>query len=358
LVYFFPELQLSTMRGYKHYQGEDGRPVWTFGAPVEMCGPSYTQYQSSTNGISLAGVIDRFLMCCDTPDKEYAKEFYPVVKRTMEYNVNLGVKGNPQYSLGEQVMAMPNVEGNLEWFETQAPGWNGVAAHIGILRLAQLGISQRLAEQMGDTGFVQQCADWTRLACDTIEKRLWDPRGYYLNWNEPTSGKKSELVFAYQLDGEWTLRHHGLKSPLPTDRVSTVLDTIRKINFAVTKYGAANYANPDGSVANPGGYGTYSYFPPEALMLAMTYMYAGQCNFGLELARIVWHNIFCLQGYTWDLPNIMRGDVDTGERSFGNDYYQDMMLWSLPAAIEGKDFGALTKRGRLVDRMLKAAKGA
>ena len=253
---------------------------------------------------------------------------------------------------------MPNVEGNLEWFETQAPGWNGVAAHIGILRLAQLGISQRLAEQMGDTGFAQQCAEWTRLACDTIEKRLWDPRGYYLNWNEPTSGKKSELVFAYQLDGEWTLRHHGLKSPLPTDRVSTVLDTIRKINFAVTKYGAANYANPDGSVANPGGYGTYSYFPPEALMLAMTYMYAGQCNFGLELARIVWHNIFCLQGYTWDLPNIMRGDVDTGERSFGNDYYQDMMLWSLPAAIEGKDFGALTKRGGLVDRMLKAAKGA
>ena len=84
LVYFFPELQLSTMRGYKHYQGEDGRPVWTFGAPVEMCGPSYTQYQSSTNGISLAGVIDRFLMCCDTPDKKYAKEFYPVIKRTME----------------------------------------------------------------------------------------------------------------------------------------------------------------------------------------------------------------------------------------------------------------------------------
>jgi len=40
------------------------------------------------------------------------------------------------------------------------------------------------------------------------------------------------------------------------------------------------------------------------------------------------------------MPNIMRGDVDTGERTYGNDYYQDMMLWSLPAALERKDFGA------------------
>ena len=33
----------------------------------------------------------------------------------------------------------------------------------------------------------------------------------------------------------------------------------------------------------------------------------------------------------------MRGNADTGERTDGNDYYQDMMLWSLPAALEGKD---------------------
>ena len=33
----------------------------------------------------------------------------------------------------------------------------------------------------------------------------------------------------------------------------------------------------------------------------------------------------------------MRGDADTGERTDGNDYYQDMMLWALPAALAGKD---------------------
>jgi len=355
LVYFWPELQLSTIRGYKQYQGEDGRPPWTFGSPIELCAPSYTQYQSSTNGISLAGIVDRFLMCRDTEDKQYLKELYPMIKKTMDYNVNLGVVGNPTYSLGEQVMAMPNIEGNLEWFETQAPGWQGVAAHIGILRLAQLGITRRMAEEMGDTEYVKQCDEWTQLAVEALENRLWDSRGYYLNFFEPVSGNKSEFVFGYQLDGEWVLDHHGLPSPLPVERVHTVLDTIKNTNIALTKYGAVNYANPDGTVANPGGYGSYSYFPPEALMLSMNYMYEGQVEFGTELARKVWHNIFCLQGYSWDVPNIMRGDVDTGERTFGNDYYQDMMLWSLPAAIQGKDVSAPCKPGGLVDRMIKAA---
>ncbi|UCH36434.1 MAG: hypothetical protein JSV65_08795, partial [Armatimonadota bacterium] len=141
-------------------------------------------------------------------------------------------------------------------------------------------------------------------------------------------------------------------------RVRTVLDTIKRCNVAVTKYGAVNYANPDSTPAEVKGYGTYSYFPPEALMLAMTYMYNGERDFGLELARKVWHNLVCLQGYTWDMPNIMRGDVDTGERTFGNDYYQDMMLWSLPAALEGRDLSAPTNPGGLVDRVLRAARGS
>jgi uncharacterized protein (DUF608 family) len=357
LVYFFPELQLSTLRGYKHYQGDDGRPVWTFGPKNDMASPAYTQYQSSTNGISLLGVVDRFLMCRDTPDKRYTKEFYPMIRRTMEYNVNIGRAGNPKYSLGEQVVAMPNIEGNLEWFETQEPGWNGLAAHISILRLAQLAIARRAAEHAGDTDFARQCDEWTRLAHEAIDKDLWDPRGYYLNWHEPISGRKSELVFGYQLDGEWVLDHHGLPSPLPKDRVRTILDTIKKTNIAVTKYGAVNYANPDGTVANPGGYGSFSYFPPEALMLAMNFMYEGQAPYGTRLARKVWHNIVCLQGYAWDVPNIMRGDADTGERVFGSDYYQDMMLWSLPAAIHGQDFAGPMQPGGLVDRILHAAAG-
>ena len=139
--------------------------------------------------------------------------------------------------------------------------------------------------------------------------------------------------------------------------IRSVLDTIKRCNVAVTKHGAVNYANPDGTVASPGGYGAYSYFPPELLMLGMTYTYYGEADFGLDLAYRAWHNIICRQGYTWDMPNIMRGDADTGERSFGNDYYQDMMLWSLPAALAGQDVAGPCKPGGLVHRVLSAAQG-
>ena len=89
-------------------------------------------------------------------------------------------------------------------------------------------------------------------------------------------------------------------------------------------------------------------------MLAMTYMYHGQREFGLEIAHRCWENITCTQRLTWDSPNLFRGDMDTGERNFGSDYYQNMMLWSLPAALAGQDLRGPCESGGLVARLLAA----
>ena len=83
-------------------------------------------------------------------------------------------------------------------------------------------------------------------------------------------------------------------------------------------------------------------------------MYNGQKELGLELTRRCMSNIVCEQGTTWDMPYIIRGD--TGKRAFGSDYYQDMMLWSLPAAVEQKSLDAPCRDGGLVDRVIKAAR--
>jgi len=91
-------------------------------------------------------------------------------------------------------------------------------------------------------------------------------------------------------------------------------------------------------------------------MLAMTYMYHGERDFGLELARRGMYGMICKQGLSWALPCFTR--ADTGEANLpasGTDYYQMMMLWSLPAAIEGKDLSEPCAEGGLVDRVLKAA---
>jgi hypothetical protein len=66
------------------------------------------------------------------------------------------------------------------------------------------------------------------------------------------------------------------------------------------------------------------------------------------------NNIICEQGATWDQPNLIRGN--TGKRFFGADYYMNMMLWSLPAAMENKSLEAPCRPGGLVDRVIDAAR--
>lgn len=363
LVYFYPEAALSTLRGYQGYQYTDGAPPWIFGGG----GPEFAEptrgYQFASNGISLASLVHRYLLCHDTPDKALLHEFYPGVKRAMEWTI--GLRTTPSYSIGQRVIAMPDSDSDeaitppTEWFEAAEPGWAGMTAHIGGLHLAQLRITEQMARDVGDTAFAEQCAEWIRAGVEAMDQYLWAGT-YYLNYLDPATERRSDFVFGYQLDGEWTIDHHGLQAALPENRVLTVLDTIKRTNIALTKYGAVNYANPDGTPIRPPkagtwDYGQFSYFPPEALMLAMTYMYEGDVAFGTELARRVWHNLICQQGYTWDMPNIMRGDVDTGERTFGNDYYQDMMLWALPAAMEQQDLAHPTRPGGLVARVIEAA---
>ena len=89
-------------------------------------------------------------------------------------------------------------------------------------------------------------------------------------------------------------------------------------------------------------------------MLAMTYMYEGERQFGLELARRGLEAITLVSDSEWDQPNIIKGD--TGERLFGTDYGQNMLLWALPAAAEDKDLTAFCTPGGFADRILQAAK--
>jgi hypothetical protein len=49
-----------------------------------------------------------------------------------------------------------------------------------------------------------------------------------------------------------------------------------------------------------------------------------------------------------------RGDADTGQRSFGADYYQNLMLWALPAALRGESLEGPARRDGLAARMVRA----
>ena len=365
VVYFYPEAALSTLRGYKQYQFPDGRPPWIFGGvtagevqnkqPYDLASPD-KGYQTVLNAACYIIMLDRYWQT--TGDDGVLEEFYDSLKRANDFSMNL----RPKYGLS-QVMSMPEPGtdghglGDTEWFEAPEPGWKGYVTHAGAVRMAQVQVMKRMAEARGDSQYIEKCDQWLEAGAEVLEEKLWNS-AYYLNFYDPDGDIKSDLIFGYQLDGEWICDAHGVPGVFPKQRAVSTLETIRQANCALSQSGATNYANPDGSPAKVGGYGTYGYFPPELMMLAMTFMYEGERDFGMELLRDCMENIVCQWGYTWDAPNTVRGDMDTGQRHFGGDYYQNMMLWFVPAAMANENMVGPVRSGGLVDRIRQAARGA
>ena len=348
IVFFFPELAWSNLKAFKQYQREDGEipfAIGKIGDLPDMATPEY-YWQVSLNGMCYVDMVDRLWQ--RTGDDAVLKEFYESVKKCNSFTMNLNT--GP-----DGVISMPEI-GGMEWFEFGE--WAGMTSHVGGLRLAQLRMVERMAEAMGDTGYAEQCRQWFADGSRAMEEEMWAD-GYYLNFYEKETGEKSDDVMGYQLDGEWAARYHGLPGVFRSDRVKETLETIKRCNIALTpEVGAANFARPDGSPLDPesevAAYGQYAMFPPELLVLAMTYMYAGKEAFGLDLARRHWENLVIRQRHPWDLPNIVRGD--TGKRVFGTDYYQNMMLWAMPAVIRGQDISESVTSGGLIDRVIEAGR--
>jgi uncharacterized protein (DUF608 family) len=241
----------------------------------------------------------------------------------------------------------------LEWWE--AMNLYGMVTHIGGIHLAHLVMAERMAKAVGDEEFARQCRAWLEAGSRSMEEKMWAGT-HYLLYNEPKTGRRSDLVFGYQLDGDWMAAFHGLPGVFRADRAAATLDTIRKVNAALTRFGAADVATPAGEISEGVGYGAITFFVPEIDILGCTYMYAGQREFGLELVRRCQVALNQAWGCTWDQPNVLRGD--SGQKILGQHLVQNMLLWIVPAAAQGKDPAGFCAPGGLVARILAAAGGA
>ncbi len=367
LVFFFPDAALSTLHGYKAYQFANGASVWIWGGIVgeaeggyeETAGTEFAMptpgYQTTTNGPCFVDLIDRYLQRMGNT-KALVAEFYPAVKKNTLYTMSLrdedGADGVISVPRGNKNPTRPWIKEGLmlEWFEFIL--FYGMTSHVGGIHLAALKMAKRMADEMGDADFSRQCQGWIDAGSASMENKMWNDT-YYLNYFEPATGRKSDHIFGYQLDGHWMAKFHGLPGVFRNDRVRITLETIKHTNAAISPSGAANLARPDGSLAQGEGYGPNAYFTPELFMLASTYLYEGDQEFGLELAHRCLTSLTLTTLSPWNQPNILRGD--TGERLFGSHYVQNMMVWAVPAALEGKDIAGFCAPGGLVDRALRAA---
>jgi len=79
-------------------------------------------------------------------------------------------------------------------------------------------------------------------------------------------------------------RYHGLPGVFQPEWVRTDLETISKINMALTSYGAVMFAEPQATIGSKesfdpeldAAYGARSLFVSESILLGCTYAYAGR----------------------------------------------------------------------------------
>ncbi len=336
IAYFFPELERQILRGYVAYMRPDGAVPFLY-PPKDFTKPSF-EWQIALNGACFADLVHRLWL--RTGDIGVIEEFYPAVKKNTEFTVGLtpGKHG---------IISFPREGNGQEWWE-HTPVY-GMVTHLAGVRLAQLRFSKHMADAMKDDAFSKQCDQWIALASKLTEENLWneETRSYDF-FRYPAKDMLSTDIMSSQLDGQWMVDLHGLPAVFRKDRIKTALKTIED-TCLVEIGGMAGFSEP-GKGPDLARYGT---FPPEVNIVAMTYMYNGQRELGLEIARRNMDNIIRVQGLGWDMPNLIR--CDNGKRTYGADYYQNMVLWGLPAALDNQDLAGPCQSGGLVDRVLKGA---
>jgi len=370
--YFFPECALSTLQAEKAYQWTGtGGPSMVLGGGWDVARPM-RGYQSIMNGSNYMVMLDRYWRV--TRDKKFLKEFYDSAKMATEYAFNLrpeyglsqivvmqpegtdiGLYADPEYSKYEIMFRIEGVD--TEWFEDRR--YYGYVVHAGGFRMAHAQMMRDWAKTMDDEEFVEKMDAYLDAGAKALEQYLWTGK-YYMVYNEPETGRQLDVVFTPQLNGQYYARAHGLPEVFPKKNVDLVLEMVRKACEVSPLRIPPIYVSPEAKMwSDDAGYltGNFVYVNSKVYMQAMTFMYEGQKDFGLELLRRCLENYACKCAYTWDGVNVMSGVASVAEgRVGGTDYFTSMALWGVPAALTGEDISGPCKPGGLVDRIIKAGK--
>jgi uncharacterized protein (DUF608 family) len=353
LVYFFPDLALSTARAYRAYQFADGAVPWIFGGctgdpptggcEVALPNRGYARKpQTPLDGSCYVDLIDRLWQ--RTGNHALLDEFYDSIKRSTIFTMNLRPEAGPA-----GVVSMPNGNNAQDWMESC--DLFGIVPHIGGVHLGHLQIAERMARAMGDAEFAAQCEAWLAGGRRELEEHAWNGDAYLL-YHEPETGQRSDVIMSCQLDGEWMTQFHGVPGAFRPEHVQVTLATLRET--CLFEHGAIVFKLREAGQFNPGYWSEAGVHVPSSLMLAMTYLYAGEREVGLDLAHRTWRTQALDLRASWDSALLFRGD--TGEWLWGNDYYQNLMLWALPAAIAGQELAAASGPGSLVEQVIEAGK--
>jgi len=349
LLFFFPELEETTLEAFRHFQISNGEVPFAFGMSTSMRDPRY-ECQHPLNSGQYAQMVCRLHL--RTGDKRQLLRFYDSVKRGIRY----------QYTLDDDgcglVDEQPHVRQGEDWPANQFYDiwpWQGASSYVAGTWLATLAAGCAMAGLAADAEFAAECADRLRRAQKAFEERLWNG-SYYRLWNDVRQGAKSEVCLANQLMAHWCTRILGLDDVLPREHVGAALDAIERLNMQATAYGLINGMNPDGKPYEYGlrqkGDHSRNIFVGENLCAAMTFLYEKRRDTGLEIARRMYEAMAVKTRSPWNQRCLINGE--TGLPEWGDDYYSNLAIWAVPMALRGETISQFA-RG-FAEKMITAAR--
>lgn len=353
LLFFYPELERTTLRELAHYQNRSGEIPFALAYGSGLNDPRYQCVHPSNSSMFVQMVkqyIDR------TGDNDFLTEMYPVIQAAVRYTRSLDI--NQDGLVNEHSHALPGLLWPANNYHDAFP-WYGTSAHTAGIWLASLLAAQDLAHMIGDHEFEAECKDVFERGLKAYHDLLWTG-SYYRLYNDPESGPCNALL-SNQLIGVWCAHLLSLPKPLPAENVRLALETIWRLNVAgdgstlmpvdtVDEIG--NPVSPISGDDSPvEAQQSSSCMVSEIMCLAMTLAYEGQEEKGLELARRIFEAHALDHCTPWDQYYLL--NTRDGSPAWGNDYYSNLITWAFPASLAGQSIREYCTEG-LINECLKA----
>ena len=352
---FFPELEESTLRAFAHFQIRSGEIPFAFGRPTALWDPRY-YCQHPINSAEWVLMVHRYVS--RTGDEALARELWPAVKAALRFEKSLDTDDDGL--VNDKPHCLPGEWWPANQFYDIWP-WHGASAYVAGLNLAALRAAGVLAEGLGQQDDAAEYRQALERGLRTYEAKLWTGQ-YYRVFNDTAGGTRSEGCLGNQLMGEWCTRIAGLGSLFPPDRVKTALASVERLNFHATEHGLVNCCVPDGRggvvlgdpTSDPRNSEDNSHakqiFVGENSCAAMTLIYGGHTETGVEVLRRMWHAMTILHRTPWNQYCVIRST--DGGPVWGKDYYSNLVLWAAPVTLLAGDIGTFAANDPLITRIL------
>jgi len=344
-LFFFPELELITLKAIRYFQLRGGQAPFCLGLGFAIRDPRY-HCQHTCGAGEYAQMIYRYYL--RTGDEAFLKDFWESARDSLNFMLWLDRDGDGLVEDHPHVFGKEGFPGNNPL--DQWP-WYGPSSYTAGKALGALVCGIKMAELMGDR---KQAAAWRAALAKgqkAYDEKLWTG-SYYRTYAGDATHKANDACFSAQLSSVWCTRTLGLEDPLPKDRIEKALETIARLNIPASPFGMVDAVFPDGKVCKEAKWADDIFIQCNATA-AMVYLYLGQRETGEKAAKAMLDTIF--RGphpMPWSQPCGLSGA--TGGTCHGHDYYDHMVVWSYPLAFAGHDIRAACAPGGLIARLLNA----